>query len=107
MHKLGLSGGWSGGCKKIRVSRKLEMMYICFIPHFDGWGSIRMGWFTSLSLPDFYRSGQSGKLNGNGKPVFISPPNEIHKIGFCFPKRLMAGMDGFTTDYLSHRTRGL
>lgn len=74
-------GGWSGGCEDPRLTRIGNRVFLLYTA-FDGWGSIRMA-LTSISLPDFCN--RNWKWN---RPVFISPPNEVHKNWVLFPEKI-------------------
>lgn len=74
-------GGWSGGCEDPRLAAIDDTAYLLYTA-FDGWGSIRMA-LTSLSLKDFCNQNWKWK-----KPVFISPPGEIHKNWVLFPEKI-------------------
>lgn len=74
-------GGWSGGCEDPRLAMIDDNVYLLYTA-FDGWGSIRMA-LSSLSLKDFCNQNWKWK-----KPVFISPPSEIHKNWVLFPEKI-------------------
>ncbi|MBI5004611.1 MAG: hypothetical protein HZC04_00280 [Candidatus Lloydbacteria bacterium] len=77
----GSGGGWNGGSEDPRltlIDGRVFMIYTSF----DGWGSVRIA-LTSISFDDFVRERWNWK-----KPVFISPPGEIHKNWVLFPEKI-------------------
>ena len=74
-------GGWNGGCEDPRVTLLGDTVYMLYTA-FDGWGSLRIA-FTSIKLDDFEKKKWNWK-----NPVFISPPNEIHKNWVLFPEKI-------------------
>ncbi|OGI73002.1 hypothetical protein A2737_02270 [Candidatus Nomurabacteria bacterium RIFCSPHIGHO2_01_FULL_41_71] len=74
-------GGWGGGCEDPRLTKLGDTAYMIYTA-FDGWGSVRLT-LTSVSLDDFV----SGRWNWR-RPVFISPPGEIHKNWVIFPEKI-------------------
>lgn len=74
-------GGFCGGSEDPRVTRIDDRVYMLFTA-FDGWSSIRIG-LTWLSLSDFLNRVWKWK-----KPIFISPPNEVHKNWVLFPEKV-------------------
>jgi beta-1,2-mannobiose phosphorylase / 1,2-beta-oligomannan phosphorylase len=74
-------GGWSGGCEDPRLTLLDDTVYLLYTA-FDGWGSVRIA-LSSISLDDFI----SKRFNWK-KPVFISPPGEVHKNWVLFPGKV-------------------
>src|SRR3989344_6874980 len=74
-------GGWGGGSEDPRLTLFGDQVYMIYTS-FDGWGSVRMA-LTSISLNDFIER----RWNW-GEPVFISPPDEIHKNWVLFPEKI-------------------
>lgn len=74
-------GGWNGGCEDPRLTLIGERVYMIYVA-FDGWGSVRLA-LTSIKLEDFLNQKWKWK-----KPVFISPPGEIHKNWTLFPEKI-------------------
>ena len=74
-------GGWNGGAEDPRITKIGDMLYMTYTA-FDGWGSVRIG-LTSITLFDFLDKKWNWK-----KPVFISPPGEIHKNWVIFPEKI-------------------
>ncbi|MEK7606286.1 MAG: hypothetical protein AAB458_01685 [Patescibacteria group bacterium] len=74
-------GGTNGGCEDARLTKIGDRVYMVFTA-FDGWSSIRIA-LTWISLNDFLNQHWKWK-----KPVFISPPNEVHKNWVLFPEKI-------------------
>jgi len=74
-------GGWSGGCEDPRMVLIGDRIYMTYTA-FDGWGSVRLA-MTSISKEDFKK-----KRWRWDKPVFLSPPGEIHKNWVLFPEKI-------------------
>ncbi len=74
-------GGWSGGCEDPRLTLLDGRVYLIYTA-FDGWAALRIA-LTSMSLEDFRNKVWKWK-----KPVFISPPGEIHKNWVLFPEKI-------------------
>ncbi len=74
-------GGFCGGSEDPRITLIGDRVYMLFTA-FDGWSSIRIG-MTWLELPNFLNRIWKWK-----KPVFISPPNEVHKNWLLFPEKI-------------------
>ncbi len=74
-------GGGLGGCEDPHLTKIDNIVYMLYTS-FDGWGSIRIA-LTSISFEDFVRERWNWK-----KPVFISPPGEIHKNWVLFPEKI-------------------
>ncbi len=77
----GSGGGWNGGAEDPRLTKIGETVYMIYTS-FDGWGSIRLA-LTSISFEDFVNERWHWK-----KPVFISPPGEVHKNWVLFPEKI-------------------
>ncbi len=77
----GSGGGWSGGCEDPRLALIDNDVFLTYTA-FDGWGSIRMA-LSSISLKDFCKRNWKWK-----RPVFISPPGEVHKNWVLFPEKI-------------------
>ncbi len=75
------SGGSWGGCEDPRVVEIEGKIYMTFNA-FDGWDFLRIG-VTSIDKKDFIKR----KWNW-AKPIFISPPGEIHKNWVLFPEKI-------------------
>lgn len=74
-------GGWNGGSEDPRltlIDGKVYMLYLSF----NGWESARIA-LTSISFEDFARENWHWK-----RPVFISPPGEVHKNWVLFPDKI-------------------
>lgn len=75
-------GGWGGGAEDPRLTLLGSEVYLLYTA-FNGWDSVRIA-LTRITLDDF--------LNKNfgswEKPVFISPPGEIHKNWALFPDKI-------------------
>jgi predicted GH43/DUF377 family glycosyl hydrolase len=79
-----LSGGGSvGGCEDPRLTVIDEdgRVYLTYTA-FDGWGSVRIG-LSSISTEDFVN--QRWRWS---EPVFLSPPNQVHKNWVLFPEKI-------------------
>lgn len=74
-------GGWNGGSEDPRLTLIGGRVYMLYTS-FDGWGSVRIA-LTSVSFDDFARERWNWR-----KPVFISPPGEIHKNWVLFPEKI-------------------
>jgi predicted GH43/DUF377 family glycosyl hydrolase len=74
-------GGWCGGCEDPRLTKIGDTVYMLYTA-FDGWGSVRIA-MTSIKLSDF----ENRKWKWE-KPVFISPPGEVHKNWVLFPEKI-------------------
>jgi predicted GH43/DUF377 family glycosyl hydrolase len=74
-------GGWNGGSEDPRLTLLDSRVYLIYTA-FDGWAALRMA-LTSISFDDFKRKNWKWK-----KPVFISPPGEIHKNWVLFPEKI-------------------
>ncbi len=74
-------GGFCGGSEDPRITLIGDRVYMLFTA-FDGWSSIRIG-LTWLELPNFLNRIWKWK-----KPVFISPPGEVHKNWVLFPEKV-------------------
>lgn len=74
-------GGWRGGCEDPRLTLLDDAVYLIYTA-FDGWGSIRVA-LSSISLDDFLHE----KWDWS-KPVYISPPGQIHKNWLLFPEKI-------------------
>jgi len=73
-------GGW-GGAEDPRATVIDDNLYLTYTA-FDGWGSVRVA-LAAISVKDF--------LDGNllwEKPVFLSPPGEVHKNWVLFPEKI-------------------
>lgn len=77
----GSGGGWNGGAEDPRLTKIGNTVYMIYTS-FDGWGSIRLA-LTSISFEDFMAERWHWK-----KPVFISPPGEVHKNWVLFPEKI-------------------
>lgn len=77
----GSGGGWGGGSEDPRLTLLGHTVYMIYTS-FDGWGSVRIA-LTSISLKDFLARHWHWK-----KPVFISPPGEVHKNWVLFPEKI-------------------
>ncbi len=75
------SGGSWGGCEDPRVVEINDRVYMTFNA-FDGWDFLRIG-LTSITKKDLLNK----KWNW-AKPIFISPPGEIHKNWVMFPEKI-------------------
>jgi predicted GH43/DUF377 family glycosyl hydrolase len=75
------SGGSWGGCEDPRAVELEGRIYMTFNA-FDGWDFLRIG-VTSIDKKDFI----SRRWNW-AKPIFISPPGEIHKNWVIFPEKI-------------------
>jgi len=75
-------GGGTGGCEDPRLTLLDGKIYLLYTA-FNGWDSVRIA-VTTISLEDFIaKRWQNWK-----KPVFISPPGEIHKNWVLFPEKI-------------------
>lgn len=74
-------GGFCGGSEDPRITLIGDRVYMLFTA-FDGWSSIRIA-MTWLELPNFLNRIWKWK-----KPVFISPPNQVHKNWLLFPEKI-------------------
>ena len=74
-------GGFCGGSEDPRITLIGNRVYMLFTA-FDGWSSIRIA-MTWLELPNFLNRIWKWK-----KPVFISPPNQVHKNWLLFPEKI-------------------
>lgn len=74
-------GGFCGGSEDPRITLIDDRVYLLFTA-FDGWSSIRIA-LTWLELPFFLNRIWKWK-----KPVFISPPNQVHKNWVLFPEKV-------------------
>jgi predicted GH43/DUF377 family glycosyl hydrolase len=74
-------GGWSGGSEDPRLTKIGDRLYMLFTS-FDGWNAIRIA-LTSISFDDFTHERWHWE-----KPVFISPPGQIHKNWVLFPEKI-------------------
>ncbi len=74
-------GGFCGGSEDPRITLIDDRVYLLFTA-FDGWSSIRIA-LTWLELPLFLNRIWKWK-----KPVFISPPNQVHKNWVLFPEKV-------------------
>ena len=92
----GSGGGWNGGSEDPRLTLIDGIVFMIYTS-FDGWGSVRIA-LTSISFDDFVRERWNWK-----KPVFISPPGEIHKNWVLFPEKIKgkyAILHGISPDIL-------
>lgn len=75
------SGGGSGGSEDPRAVIIDDRLYMTYV-YFGNWDFMRMA-MTSISVEDFR------KQNWNwDKPVFLSPPGEVHKNWVIFPEKI-------------------
>lgn len=74
-------GGWSGGCEDPRLVIIGDRVYMIYTA-FDGWGSVRLA-LTSIKKEDFKNKKWKWE-----KPIFLSPPGEIHKNWVLFPEKI-------------------
>lgn len=74
-------GGGSGGSEDPRLTAIGDTAYLLYTA-FNGWDAVRIA-LTSISLDDFTHKRWNWK-----KPVFISPPGEIHKNWVLFPEKI-------------------
>ena len=74
-------GGWNGGCEDPRLTKLGGRVYMTYTA-FDSWNSVRIA-LTSIALQDLRDKKWRWK-----KPVFISPPREIHKNWVIFPEKI-------------------
>ena len=72
--------GWAG-IEDPRATAIGDRVYLTFTA-FDGWGFVRMA-FTSLESTDIWKKRWNWRV-----PVFLSPPNEIHKNWVIFPEKI-------------------
>lgn len=99
----GSGGGWNGGSEDPRLTLIGGRVYMLYTS-FDGWGSVRIA-LTSISFDDFAHERWQWK-----KPVFISPPGEIHKNWVLFPEKIngkYAILHGISPDILIDYTEDL
>jgi predicted GH43/DUF377 family glycosyl hydrolase len=75
-------GGWYGGCEDPRLTRIDDRIYLIYTA-FNGWSSVRLA-LSSIRVKDF-KKGNWGKWK---RPVFLSPPGEIHKNWVLFPEKI-------------------
>ena len=73
-------GGW-GGCEDPRLVCIGDRVFMTFVA-FDGWGSVQMA-LSWIDLNDFLNKKWKWK-----KPVFLSPPGEVHKNWVLFPEKI-------------------
>ncbi len=73
-------GGW-GGAEDPRIVKIGDRLYMTFLA-FNGWDSARIA-LTSISWEDFLNKQWDWK-----KPVFISPPGEVHKNWVLLPEKI-------------------
>lgn len=74
-------GGWQGGCEDPRLTRIGERVYMTFTA-FNGWDAVWIA-LTSIGLEDFLAKRWKWE-----KPVFLSPPGEMHKNWVLFPEKI-------------------
>lgn len=74
-------GGWNGGCEDPRLTLVDDTVHLIYTA-FDGWGSIRVA-MSTLPLKNFLENDWRWT-----KPIFLSPPQEIHKNWVLFPEKI-------------------
>ncbi len=74
-------GGGEGGCEDPRLIKIEDRVYLLYTA-FNGWDSVRMT-ISHIALSDFRQQ----KWNWT-KPIFISPPGQLHKNWLLFPEKI-------------------